>query len=235
LLSNNWSEAEAEKLLDEIPVFLTKPTTLKFQVVDFENSLSLLKQKGFVALQASTHIVNLQKANMEEFLSKRGYQQAIKRGPRVRKISTESDLKQGYEIYLQACRRHWSKPKYPERFYQDLFEEGKNSDWLIWWLAEFKGKIVGYQINFNYRNQLIMWDAGFNSDGLNLRASDYLMGESLKWCRENKIAEYNLGGSPASAEGLIHFKEQWGGNVKQYFVYEKTFLFGKLSDFLRGR
>lgn len=235
LLGRNWSEAEAEKLLAGVPAILTKPTTLRFQIVDFENNLSILKQKGFAALQATAHIINLQKVNLEELLNKRGYQQASKKALTARKISTDSDLNQCYEIYLLACRRHRSKPKYPDEFYRNLFADGMSSDWLLWWVAEFEDKIVGYQINFNYRNQLIMWDAGFEPDNLNLRASDYLMGESLKWCKKNKIANYNLGGSPVSAEGLVHFKEQWGGKIKQYYTYEKTFLFGQLSDLLRGR
>ncbi len=235
LLCRNWSEAKAVKFLEELQTTLRTVTALGIQIVDFEMSHAFLKRLGFKALEATTHIVGLDEVNTQNLLNKRGYQQAIKKGLVVRKIATEADLKHCYQMYLQTCRRHKSRPKYPESFYQNLFEEGKNSEWLLWWLAEFEGKIVGYQINFNYRNLLIMWDAGFDSDGLNLRASDYLMGESLKWCRENRVTDYNLGGSPPGAEGLIHFKEQWGGKVKQYFVYEKTLLFGKLSDFLRGR
>jgi hypothetical protein len=61
------------------------------------------------------------------------------------------------------------------------------------------------------------------------------MGQSLVWCQQHQKCLYNLGGSPKGAEGLVHFKEQWGGKEKKYYIYEKTFPLGKLVNLVRGR
>ena len=92
---------------------------------------------------------------------------------------------------------------------------------------------MAYQINFLFKDVLCYWDGASLPDFLTDRPNDALMGHSINWAKRNKLKFYNLGGSPEKAEGLIKFKEDWGGERKKYFIYEKTSTLGKIQNLAR--
>jgi len=206
---------------------------LRIQIVDFWNQFPFLGERGFERLTASTQLIELSRIDLKEIMSKRGFQQAEKKGVRARRIQDEKEARICYGLYLQTCQRHRISPKYAELFYLNIFNLGREADWLVWWVAEFDNKLLGYQINFRFKDQFYLWDAGSDPEYLNLRGNDLLMGESLRFCNEKGISTFNLGGSPPGAEGLVHFKEQWGGSKKEYFIYERKSFLGKLLGFVR--
>jgi len=235
VLSQDSTESKTKEFLNQALDSIKSLKCLKLQLVDFNGRLSFLGRDNFRPHQASTHIVELGRVNPDELLTKRGYQQAEHRNVTARRIENETEVRRCYDLYLKTCQRHNRPPKYSQSFFQNLFRTGNDSNWLWWWVAEGEGRMVGYQINFSFKDRLYMWDMASEPESLNLRANDYLMGQSLKWCHQHGISSYNLGSSPTTAEGLVHFKEQWGGEEKKYYIYEKTFMLGKLVDLIRGR
>lgn len=232
-VSPEFSERSQEEFILKIVSQAKSLRTVRFQIVDLQQRLEFLRRHGFTPKLVSTHLTDVNDVDLKGFLEKRGFQQAEKKGVGARKIKKESEVQLCYDLYLKTCDRHKSLPKYSQLFYLNIFHFGKDSDWLLWWVAEIEGRIIGYQINFLFKDQLCMWDAASEPESLSWRPNDYLMGQSLKWCQEHKVITYNLGGSPIEAEGLVHFKEQWGGQEKNYSVYEKTFLLGRLVDLFR--
>lgn len=235
VLSQGSAESEIKEFLLQALDSIKSFKCLKFQIVDFNGQLSFLGRDGFKPHQTFTHIVELEKINLGKYLTRRGYRQLERSNVTARRIETAAEVQGCYGLYLKTCHRHLSAPKYSERFYQNLFWAGKDTGWLLWRIAGSKEKIIGYQINFNFKEQLHLWDAASDPENVKLRANDYLMGQSLIWCQQHRTCSYNLGGSPKGAEGLMRFKEHWGGTEKNYYIYEKIFPLGKLVDLFRGK
>src|SRR3989304_6428341 len=229
------AESQKEEFLLEVLSIVKSLKTLRFQIVDFLGKYPFSAQAGLTSRQAFTHLIELGNSDLDGLLTKRGFQQAERKKVKARKIEAGKEVQICYDLYLKTCQRHKTIPKYSQPFYLNIFNSGKGCDWLLWWLAEVDNKIIGYQINFVFKDELYLWDGGSDPEGLSWRTNDFLMGQSLKWCKEHNLFHYNLGGSPPGTEGLVHFKEQWGGKRKSYQVYEKTFTLAKLVDILRRR
>jgi lipid II:glycine glycyltransferase (peptidoglycan interpeptide bridge formation enzyme) len=116
-----------------------------------------------------------------------------------------------------------------------LFSLGSKSSWLHWWLAVEKEKIAAYMITFAFKKQVYFWDAASDLETLNLRPNDLLMGHSLSWAQSNNYENFNLGSTPAGSEGVVKFKEEWGGKLKSYPVYVKRTPLERLIGLLGGR
>jgi CelD/BcsL family acetyltransferase involved in cellulose biosynthesis len=235
LIYRQKDESLAQGFIRDIFESIGSCRNLRFQVVDYSGQSAFLERLGLLKTQATTQVVDLDSVNRRELLDKRGFQQAAKKGLVARKIASRPEVEICYQLYRETCKRHQIGPKYPPLFYANIFDLGKDSDWLFWWLAELDGEILAYQINFAFKDRLLLWDAGSRPESLSLRPNDLLMGQSLKGCQENQIMYYNLGGTPPGAEGLRRFKEIWGGRTREYQIYEKSYLLGKFANLWRKR
>lgn len=230
----NLSAEEKIQLFREAVKFGTKKKYLRFQIVDFFDQNKESETLNFKKNPTFTHQINLENPKSESGFQKRGYEQSLKKELSVRENDSLDDVKICYQLYLATAQKHQLKQiKYPFKFYENIFSMKTNSNYLKWWIVLKEKQIVAYQINFVFKDTLYYWDGGSLPDSLAERPNDALMGHSIKWAKENNLKFYNLGGSPQEPEGLIRFKEEWGGERKNYFFYEKKSALGKIQKVAR--
>ncbi|OGC77859.1 MAG: hypothetical protein A2Z27_04820 [candidate division Zixibacteria bacterium RBG_16_50_21] len=234
-VSSNLTESSLQDFIHKVLTKIRSFTLSKIEMVDFENSHGSLSKAGFQRDIANTHLVDLKGIDVKQLLNKRGYQQAVKKGLDVRKAEKPEDIRRCYQLYLATSRRHKNSPKYPQLFYENLFNLGSKAGWLQWWLAIEREKIAAYMITFAFKKQVYFWDAASDSEILNLRPNDLLMGHSLSWAQNYNYENFNLGSTPAGSEGVVKFKEEWGGKLKSYPGYVKRTPLGRFIGLLRGR
>ena len=230
----NLSEEQKIQFLRRVVKFGTEKKHLRLQIVDFFDQNKELEKLNFKKIPTFTHTINLENSRSEIGFQKRGYEQSLKKELSVREIGSLDEVKICYQLYLTTAQKHQLKQvKYPLKFYENLFLSGANSNHLKWWIVSKEKQIMAYQINFVCKDTLYYWDGASWPDFLHDRPNDALMGHSIKWAKENSLKFYNLGGSPEKAEGLIKFKEDWGGERKNYFIYERQSTLGKIQKAVR--
>jgi len=230
----NLSEEQKIQLLREVVKFGTEKKHLRLQIVDFFDQNKELGKLNFRKIPTFTHVINLENSKSEIGFQKRGYEQSLKKELSVREIGSLDEANICHQLYLTTAQKHQLQHiKYPLKFYENLFSMKANSNHLKWWIVLKEKQIIAYQINFVCQDTLYYWDGGSSPDFLGDRPNDALMGHSLKWAKENKLKYYNLGGSPQESEGLIKFKQDWGAERRNYFIYEKTSPLGKMQNLVR--
>ncbi len=233
-LIGNLALEEKIKFIQEVVKFCTKKKWLRWQMVDFFNQYQDLESLKFRKIQTFTHIIDLQNPKSEIGFQKRGYEQSLKKELIIREICSMEEARICHQLYLATAEKHQTKQiKFPFEFYENLFSMEKASQCLKWWLVLKENEIIAYQINFLFKDMLFYWDGASLPAYLQDRPNDALMGHSLNWAKENKIKFYNLGGSPPKAKGLVKFKEDWGGERKNYFIYEKTSAMGRIQNLVK--
>ncbi len=233
-LIGNLTGEEQIRFIQEVVKFCTQKKWLRLQIVDFFGEYQNLEKLNFKRILTFTHLISLMNPKSEIGFQKRGYEQSLKKELIIREINSLNEVRNCYQLYLATAEKHQLKNlKYPFGFYENLFSLGKDSNLLQWWIVLKDNQIIAYQINFVFKDMLYYWDGASRPDFLSDRPNDALMGHSLSWTKENKIRFYNLGGSPQKAEGLIKFKEDWGGERNNYFVYERSSILGKVQDSAR--
>lgn len=226
----SFSQEQKIQLFREAVKLGTVKKHLRFQIVDFFDRNKELEKLDFKKIPTFAHLINLESPKSESGFQKRGYEQSLKKELSIQEVGTMEDVKICYQLYLATAQKHQLKQiKYPLKFYENLFSMKANSNYLKWWIVLKEKQIIAYQVNFVFRDTLYYWDGGSLPDFLPDRPNDALLGYSLKWAKENKLKFYNLGGSPQESKGLIRFKEDWGGERKEYFIYEKESTLGKIQ------
>ncbi|HVP37383.1 MAG TPA: GNAT family N-acetyltransferase, partial [Terriglobales bacterium] len=182
-----------------------------------------LSQFSYNSVNAYTHILDLSKY-MDDPVhkTKRGAIQAEKKGVKVEPLSSVEKIKDCYNLVLKRDKKHGLKrSKFPLGLYQNIwsiFETGKD---LRWSIATADEQIIAFQINFLFKDTIYYWEGASLPEALNQRPNDALFSDIIQWGISQGYKYLNLGGSPEDAEGLVRFKEAWGGEKREYLIYSK--------------
>ena len=78
--------------------------------------------------------------------------------------------------------------------------------------------MIGSRISFLHGGSLFNWQAVSDYRYRRFKANQVLLDEAVRRGRAAGAATINLGASPPDAEGLIDYKERWGGRRVVYDV-----------------
>jgi hypothetical protein len=120
------------------------------------------------------------------------------------------------------------KPRYPLAFYQALADLARQDD-RVWWLcAIYKGRVVASHIHLLFEDTILNWQLFLDREFSTLRTTQLLLFSAATRARESGIRFMNMGESPLDAEGLIKFKQRWGGYDHHYRTYVTRSRLGRL-------
>jgi lipid II:glycine glycyltransferase (peptidoglycan interpeptide bridge formation enzyme) len=163
--------------------------------------------------------------------TKRGAIQAEKKGVQVSPFLSTGQIKECYELVKKRDKRYGLKrSKYPLGLYESIwntFESGKE---LLWRIASIENRIIAFQINFLFKDTIYYWEGASELEALPLRPNDALFSDTIQWGISQGYRFLNFGGSPQGAEGLVRFKQAWGGEKKDYTIYVKKRLWYKTAE-----
>ena len=205
------------------------------EVIDFFGQQKNLSQYGYNAVKASTHVLDLSKYRDDPVhKTKRGAIQAEKKGVKVEPLSSVEKIRHCYNLVLERDKRHGLKrSKFPLGLYENIWNILKSVEELRWSVAKVEERLIAFQINFVFKDTIYYWEGASLSEALNLRPNDALFSDTIQWGIAQGYRYLNLGGSPEKAEGLVRFKEAWGGERKDYLIYSKKKFWYKIVEKLR--
>lgn len=205
------------------------------EVVDFEGRHAFLAKHGCVSRQARTHLVDLEAhRRLSKQKTKRGAVQSSKRGVVVRDLIDEADLAYCHRLLAERDRGFGQAVKYPLDFFQKLWRDLAPLGRARIGLAIIDSRIIGFTVDLAFGDTVIYWDGATESEYRNLRPADALIRATIDWGLGKGCRWLNLGGSPPGAEGLVRFKENWGGQERSYPVYtNQAWWFRAMAGFRR--
>lgn len=223
IFSEGLQTEEVTKVYERMDEELRKLKLVSAEVIDFFGQQKKLDQFGFRAEKAYTHLLDLSK-HMDDPVhkTKRGAIQAEKKGVKIEPLSSVEKIRDCYNLVLERDKRHGLKrSKFPVGLYENIWNILKLGQELRWSMATAKEQIIAFQINFLYKDTIYYWEGASLSEASNLRPNDALFSDTIQWGISKGYKYLNLGGSPEKATGLVRFKEAWGGEKKEYFIYSK--------------
>lgn len=136
--------------------------------------------------------------------------QAEEHGLSVRRITDVRDVRHYHALAVRTVRRHGGLPR-PLTLYQRIFRSLGPPGLARFDLVEHQGRPVAGSLHFTFRGTALNWLTVSDERQLQLRPNHLIIAGVMRDLSEAGYHEYNLGASPPDAEGLIHFKEDWGG------------------------
>lgn len=183
--------------------FNAKPT-LEF----FHHSINLLKteEQLFNSLTKMTqrNIIKSQKCNLRYEIS-----------------TTFDSVKKYYQIHC-ITRKNLGVPPQPFSFFVNIFEHilKEKKGFIIF--AYHKDIVIAGQIYFVYCKKALFKFGASIKKYQNTKPNNFLIWETIKWLKRNKIEYLSLGRTDLWNEGLRKFKNGWGASETRlfYFTYD---------------
>lgn len=204
----------------------------RIAITDFDGTLSGLATTLLKRERCFTHIIDLN-GNEEHNPPDKKVNGHIRAGQRAEteivRLTDHEQLDAFYSLYEQTERRHGKRrPLYRKRFFESILTHIGDSDMLYWNCLMAGGTMVGSCINFIYNRSLFNWQTVSDYGSRHLKPNHVLLADAIQRGAEAGVKLINLGASPHDAQGLIDYKERWGGVRVDYDCYSFKSLIRRL-------
>jgi len=204
---------------------------LFMEIVDEENKIS--NEKYFIKIKNFYYNIDLKK---DICLIERNYKkslreqirQAKRKGVIFREMQ-EKDLYDFYKIYEKLMKiKYKRKPLYPFTFFKSIF---KNlfPERARGFVAEVDSKIASGVICLHpYENFSLAFIQGTDPDYYSYRVSSFIFDEIIKYYKNKNFETFSFGLTPLKSSGTLFFKESFGCEKKEIYIYRYTNFIYKL-------
>jgi CelD/BcsL family acetyltransferase involved in cellulose biosynthesis len=228
LLKKGVNEKVREEILKKFNQLTGKFFTRRLEVVDFFHQNSFLEKLNFKKRKLCTLIIRLDqdlRKIWRENLSpetRNQTRQAQKYGVGVEEVDSFEKIKVCYQMVEELNkRRQIKKSLYPFELLVNIYKIMKRKGLVKWLIARQGGEFLSYSLNFSYQKNLMGWLNASFKRYWSLRPNNALYWHLIEWGNKNGYQELNIGAISEEAKGLLHFKKQWGGEEKYYYLYSK--------------
>jgi hypothetical protein len=156
--------------------------------------------------------------------------QAEEHGLTFRPVTDARDVRHYHALAVRTVRRRGGLPK-PLSLYQRIQRNLSPLGLARYDLVEHHGIVIGGSLHFTYRGVAINWLTVSDERKWELRPNHLIIARVMRDLCAREFHEYNLGGSPPDAEGLIKFKESWGATRRPVLEVRRR---GMVYRLLRG-
>jgi len=195
--------------------------------IDIDRSLkeNNFKVSGRQEQPIRTVVLDLSKSE-DELLSDmrskhRQYIRKSKRNGVVIETANDENIDNFIHI-IDAIKKERGYLMHEGDYYRKVWKNFRQEDKACMFLARVRGEIIGaYMLIFSRDNTYEMF-GGCNREGRNLLANYALKWESIKYSKSIGKKYYDQWGAELVHEGLVQFKEGFGGKIIEYpsqYVY----------------
>ncbi|MEO0275355.1 MAG: GNAT family N-acetyltransferase [candidate division WOR-3 bacterium] len=207
------------------------------EIVDFCKKLK--ENKNLIKIKNFYYNINLKKEiseiekNYKKSLREQ-IRQAKRKGVYFRKMR-EEDLLDFYKIYEKLMKfKYKKKPSLPFSFissiYKNLFPE-----WADGFIAEIDGKIKSAVICLHpYKNFSLAFIQGTDPDYYSYRPSSFIFSEIIRYYKEKNFEKFSFGLTPPESSGTLFFKESFGCEKEEVYIYRFISPFYKIYEKIRN-
>jgi hypothetical protein len=212
--------------------FLNKNRFSRIVITDFDGSLAGIDNSLLRRERCFTHIISLN-GNEEHNPPDKKVNGHIRAGQRAEteicRLTDTEQLEAFYALYELTEGRHGRRhPLYRKQFFESVLRHLGDTDTLYWNCLMFEGKMIGSCINFIFNGSLFNWQTVSDYNNRRLKPNHVLLADAIQRGVETGVKEINLGASPHDAQGLIDYKERWGGVRFDYECYSYNSLLRRL-------
>jgi hypothetical protein len=190
-------------------------------ITDYNGNLAFWTDFPMTRKKHFTHII--------EFDSNGQYQPHkkvkgdIRAGQRAKsevvRIENSSQIDAFYNLYQMTEQRHNKKKTlYGKAFFNSILDHLGESRRLYWTGLMAGEKMIGSQIHFIHGDTLVNWQTVSDYEKRHHKPGQLLMYDAVRKGMEIGLTKINLGASPPDADGLIFYKERWGGVRVEYDI-----------------
>jgi len=174
------------------------------------------------ALERSTHVLTLApdfEALAEGFAppTRRLVRQAEESGLTIRSAADESDVRTYYDLAVETVRRRGGRPK-PYSVYERIYRTFVPKGLARFHLVHHGETPVAGSLHLFHQGVAMNWLTVSSEESWPLRPNNFIIAGILATLCDAGYLEYDLGGSPSDAAGLIRFKEGWGATPRPLVV-----------------
>ena len=222
LYADGISEGSEKEFAGHVAAYLNSRRFSRITIADFAGRL---KNHGITRLQCDrsfTHIMTID--SMDDFEPHRRIKRDLRTGAKTETeivpVRSRSDIDDFYRLYCLTEQRHGRRrPLYRRGFFHALADVMIDSDILYWPGLMAEGRMIASQINFIYGDTLINWRVVSDYEQRRYKPNQVLLYAAVEKAVAMGANRINLGASPPDAEGLIAYKERWGGMEVEFDIY----------------
>lgn len=206
------------------------------EIVDFGKRL---KEKNLIKIKSFYYNIDLKKeiSEIERKYKKslrEQIRQAKRKGAFFREMK-EKDLLDFYKIYEKLMKSKYKKsPSLPFSFilsiYKNLFPE-----WANGFVVEINNEIKSGVICLHpYKNFSLAFIQGTDPDYYSYRVSPFIFSEIIRYYKEKKFEKFSFGLTPPQSYGSLFFKESFGCEKEEVYIYRFVHPFYKVYEKIRN-
>jgi len=152
----------------------------------------------------------------------RNIRKAVKEGVTVGTCGTLQGVRDFYNLHCLTRKRQGVPPQ-SNRFFEKLHEHVISQGFGFTALARQGQDIVAGLICLHFGNNAIYKYGASNVEFQHLRANNLLLWETIKRCAQEGFCCLSLGRTDLDNEGLLAFKNGWGGSRTDLSYYRYDF------------
>ncbi len=151
---------------------------------------------------------------------RRNLRKAKKSGLHIRPASIE-DVKVVYSLYLDMIKKRKGNMRYNMNYFHELISVAQGSSHLFVDVAETStGRVVSMIVTASHGGDAYYLHGATDFGYTNLRPADILMFKAISAAHDRGDNAFSFLPSPRKQDGLIRFKEKWGGKTQITPVYD---------------
>jgi hypothetical protein len=179
---------------------------------------------GYECTEAVHHLLDL---GALDFTSPRPYpsnvmrnvRKALDDGVEVRDIEAPDQVDRLYDLYVDTMRRKTAPTTWTRRFLRALYERLVVPGQARMPLAWHEGRIVAGVVLIRSGEIVYYFFGASDAEALAHRPNDLLFSEAIRRSAADGCRTFDFMTSRSADEGLIRFKEKWGGRPKPLRIY----------------
>ncbi len=137
--------------------------------------------------------------------------QARNSGLTVERAATPEGVRDYHALVRRTLRRRGARPQ-PVTLYQRILESLVPRGLARFHLVRRSGTAISGSLHLVYGGACMNWLTVSDEQQWRLRPNHLLLATVLRELCDEGVRDYDFGGSPADAAGLIRFKETWGAS-----------------------
>lgn len=131
-------------------------------------------------------------------------------------IDAANDAERCYRLYLRTIERHRGRRRYNRAYFRALIALSQSSSRLRC-IGAYAGKeLAGFLVAASSGQSVFYLHGASDPVFQKARPSDALFRHVILWAKEINAEQFNMMSSPRLQQGLVRFKEKWGGTTVQH-------------------
>ena len=139
---------------------------------------------------------------------RRGIRKAEDENIEIQICSSEDDLRQFYDLFLETMRGHGSPP-HSFAFFKEIWTSFDTDQFRVF-LAFYEGKLVNGIAVFKWADKALYWSGASDIEYRDLNGGSLALWEAIQWAHDMGCLKFDLGRT-REGSGVYMYKKGFGG------------------------